>query len=132
MYWLKELGILLVALVFGWTLLDIRRRTIIIQNKQARLSLTYYRVFAELHTLHEEMFLYNKENPNSSDIFEKSKRRKLAALKFRIENGPSISDIYSGIEFPDIDDDKAFWDADLARELHLDPEGSTFKTDGDN
>ena len=64
---------------------------------------------------------HNKKNPESVDIFENTKRRKMLALKFRIEEGPEVSHLLSGLEYPDIDDDKAFWQGEktLAERLGL-------------
>ena len=121
MDWLGEIGFLIIGLSIAWAIIDIRSRIKVIQNKQARLSITYFKVLGELHSLHEAMFLYNKQNPESVDIFKNTKRRKMLALKFRIEQGPEVSHLLSGLEFPDIDDDKAFWQGEktLAERLGL-------------
>ena len=117
---IQTLALFAFAAALAFAVRDIQQRVKIIQIKQARLSLTYMRILTELDTLLGALILSRRGDLESGDVLEKVTARRKAVLRNWIETGPSAADLISGLEFPDLDDDPAFWSDNLLKELGLD------------
>jgi len=119
--------VLLIAIGFGvvLTLQDIQKRVKIIQIKQARLSVTYMKILTELDMLHQSNFLLSGDDPEKDKPLEIIANLRKRRLRYQVEEHPSVAQVLSGIEFPEIDDDKAFWKDNLVEKLGLEDSNDT-------
>lgn len=119
MDWIQTVLLIAIGVGVALTLQDIQKRVKVIQIKQARLSITYMKMLTELDLLHNTNFLLYGDDPEKIKSLEIIANLRKRLLRYQIEENPSVAQILSGIEFPEIDDDKAFWKDNLVEKLGL-------------
>ncbi|MBL9072088.1 hypothetical protein [Tabrizicola sp.] len=116
--------ILVAALAFYVQRIDQRVR--LIKMQQHRLSLTFLNIENELSAIQDSVYILGTAHGGETEEMIKgirARRRKI--FRHTVESLPNVAHILRGLEFPDFDEDPAFWNGDLAKRLGLvDPEDS--------
>jgi len=119
MNWFQVIALFAIGIAIALTLQDIQKRVKVIQMKQARLSVTYMKILTELDMLHRANSLLYGDDPEKTKLLKGVANLRRRLLRNQIENNPSVAQLLSGIEFPEHDDDKAFWKGNLVEYLGL-------------
>lgn len=117
--WFLAIFFLLVAI--GYYVERIDRRMRVMKLRQDRLSLTFMKIENDLSSIQDSLIVIGRaQDEATAQTLQAIKSRRTVVLRNLVENGPDLSAILRGIEFPDIDDDPAFWADDRMKKLGLD------------
>lgn len=117
--WFLAIFFLLVAI--GYYVERIDRRMRVMKLRQDRLSLTFMKIENDLSSIQDSLIVIGRaQDEATAQTLQAIKSRRTVVLRNVVENGPDLSAILRGIEFPDIDDDPAFWADDRMKKLGLD------------
>lgn len=120
--WTFATFLLVAAVAFYVQRIDQRVR--LIKMQQHRLSLTFLNIENELSAIQDSVFILGTAHGGETEgIIKGIRARRQRLFRHTVESLPNLAHVLRGLEFPDIDEDPAFWKGDLAKRLGLvDPE----------
>jgi hypothetical protein len=117
------IGFFVVVFAFGIYIVRIDRRVRATKNQLGRLSITFMKIEAELSDIHDTLFVLAQSDAVAKSTIEKIRKRRAVQLRRIVESGDDVAKIMRGLEFPDIDEDPAFWGKDRMQKFGFaDPE----------
>jgi hypothetical protein len=116
--WIMASFFLLVVLAVYVQRIDKRSR--LMKMQMDRRSIEYLKIENDLSAIQDSLLIISGHHGGDIQSTVNSIRdRRAQLLRHAIENGPNSAEILRGLEFPDIDDDPAFWADDRMKRLGL-------------
>jgi hypothetical protein len=117
---------ILIVVALGVYVERIDRRVKLMKMRMDRLSVTFLKIETDLEAIQSSLLVMSREQgEETAAVVAKLRNRRNAQLRLEIEQGPTISQVLRGLEFPDIDEDPAFWARDRMKRFGLEePESS--------
>ncbi len=124
MQFLSEIGIVLILLVMGATIVGVRRRVIAIKNQIGRLSMTFLKIEKDLESLQLSLLAMAEHDAKLHEKIHAIYRRKDLRFADIVSRGTLPSEIMRGLEEPDIEDDPNYWSDDRLKKFGFSRENS--------
>jgi hypothetical protein len=113
-------GFLLFIGAIGITIQRIDKRSREMKIRMDRLSLTFMKIEIDLAAIQDCLLIMSKTDAEEKvGMVARIRGNRSKTLRLVLERGPNSSEILRGLEFPDANDDPAFWASDRMKRFGL-------------